>query len=407
MQQTATCSKRPLGIYLHIPFCIRKCLYCDFLSAPGDEQMKTEYVEALLHEIRAQAPLYDSHEVKTVFFGGGTPSLLSGEQIRRIMDCLHTVFSFSAEEGGAEITMEANPGTLTPEKLAAYRRAGINRLSIGLQSASDEELKALGRIHTWKDFLCSYELARKEGFANINIDLMSALPGQTPGGWMETLEKTVRLKPEHISAYSLIIEEGTPFYEMYGEAAAAPCGGKALPTEEEDRLMYGQTKAFLADAGYGRYEISNYSLPGFACRHNISYWERTDYAGFGLGAASLLENVRWSNTSDFRQYMEASGTSGLATPLKQAVQHLSRQEQMEEFMFLGLRMTEGVSSRRFYREFNISLEEVYREALRKLTSEGLLICGSGAAEDGDDSGYRLTDLGIDVSNYALSEFLFA
>ena len=395
MQQTARCSKRPLGIYLHIPFCIRKCLYCDFLSAPGDEQTKIEYVEALLHEIRAQAPLYDGHEVKTVFFGGGTPSLLSGEQIRRIMDCLHTVFSFSAEEGGAEVTMEANPGTLTPEKLADYRRAGINRLSIGLQSASDEELKALGRIHTWKDFLCSYELARKEGFANINIDLMSALPGQTPGGWMETLEKTVRLKPEHISAYSLIIEEGTPFYEMYGEAAA-PRGCKALPTEEEDRLMYGQTKVFLAEAGYGRYEISNYSLPGFACRHNISYWERTDYAGFGLGAASLLENVRWSNTPDLRQYMEASGTAGLVTPLKQAVQHLSRQEQMEEFMFLGLRMTEGVSSRRFY-----------REALRKLMSEGLLVCGSGAAADGEDSRYRLTEWGIDVSNYALSEFLFA
>ena len=223
---------------------------------------------------------------------------------------------------------------------------------------------------------------------------------------METLEKTVRLKPEHISAYSLIIEEGTPFYEMYGEAAA-PRGSKELPTEEEDRLMYGQTKAFLAEAGYGRYEISNYSLPGFACRHNISYWERTDYAGFGLGAASLLENVRWSNTPDRRQYMEASGTAGLVTPLKQAVQHLSRQEQMEEFMFLGLRMTEGVSSRRFYREFHIPLEEVYREALRKLMSEGLLVCGSGAAADGEDSRYRLTEWGIDVSNYALSEFLFA
>ena len=393
MQQTARCSKRPLGIYLHIPFCIRKCLYCDFLSAPGDEQTKIEYVEALLHEIRAQAPLYDGHEVKTVFFGGGTPSLLSGEQIRRIMDCLHTVFSFSAEEGGAEVTMEANPGTLTPEKLADYRRAGINRLSIGLQSASDEELKALGRIHTWKDFLCSYELARKEGFANINIDLMSALPGQTPGGWMETLEKTVRLKPEHISAYSLIIEEGTPFYEMYGEAAA-PRGCKALPTEEEDRLMYGQTKVFLAEAGYGRYEISNYSLPGFACRHNISYWERTDYAGFGLGAASLYGKERFANTADRKKYQENSTRPEL---IREKEPTLTTEDEMAEFMFLGLRMIRGIAKADFSDAFGCPIEEIYGNVLEKYEAMGLLREENGRI--------FLSREGIHVSNSVMSEFL--
>ena len=206
----------PLGIYLHIPFCVRKCLYCDFLSAPADEQTKTEYVEALLAEIRAQAPLYSDYVVKTVFFGGGTPSLLPGKELFRIMECLRQNFSFAPEEEAPEITMEANPGTLTADNLEWYRRAGINRLSIGLQSANDRELKALGRIHTWGEFLNSFKLAREAGFSNINVDLMSALPGQTPQAWMDTLKKTAALEPEHISAYSLIIEEGTPFYTFYG-----------------------------------------------------------------------------------------------------------------------------------------------------------------------------------------------
>lgn len=249
--------RAPLGIYIHIPFCIRKCLYCDFLSAPTDEQTITEYMEALLAEIRAQAPLYKEYEVKTVFFGGGTPSLLSGKALLRIMECLRSNFSFAAEEdGGMEITMEANPGTLTAENLALYREAGVNRLSMGLQSADNRELKALGRIHTWEDFLVSFSLARTAGFTNINVDLMSALPGQTLQAWMDTLKKTAALGPEHISAYSLIIEEGTPFYSYYGRENPA-AGHAPLPDEETDRLMYCRTKAFLGEAGYGRYEISN------------------------------------------------------------------------------------------------------------------------------------------------------
>ena len=395
----------PLGIYLHIPFCVRKCLYCDFLSAPADEQTKTEYVEALLAEIRAQAPLYSDYVVKTVFFGGGTPSLLPGKELFRIMECLRQNFSFAPEEEAPEITMEANPGTLTADNLEWYRRAGINRLSIGLQSANDRELKALGRIHTWEEFLNSFKLAREAGFSNINVDLMSALPGQTPQAWMDTLKKTAALEPEHISAYSLIIEEGTPFYTFYG--GEKPAGGHPpLPDEETDRLMYSQTKAYLAEAGYGRYEISNYARPGFSCRHNLSYWKRTDYAGFGLGAASLRQNVRWNNTSDMKEYLSGSAAEGFATPVKQAVQTLSAEEQMEEFMFLGLRITEGISLRRFREAFGRTVEEVYAGPVEKLTHEGLLERYSQEKNGVHEEFLKLTDYGIDVSNYALSEFLF-
>lgn len=407
MQRSGESGRRSLGIYLHVPFCVRKCLYCDFLSAPGDDEMKTEYVEALIREIRGQASLYGGHEVRTVFLGGGTPSLLSGEQIGVIMECLREEFSFGGDGDGVEVTMEVNPGTVTRESLSGYRLAGVNRLSMGLQSADDRELKALGRIHTWEDFLCSYEMARKEGFGNINVDLMSALPGQSPEGWAETLEKVIRLKPEHISAYSLIIEEGTPFFEYYGKSGdGAEAGRLPLPTEDEDRVMYGRTKEILGKAGYGRYEISNYALPGFACRHNVSYWERTDYAGFGVGAASLLGNVRWSNTADMGRYLEFSGERGMETRLKLSVQKLSVQEQMEEFMFLGLRMTDGVSARRFYEEFGENLENIYAAAIDKLVKEGLLVRVEKGADGREDTWFRLTDFGIDVSNYALSEFLF-
>lgn len=395
----------PLGIYLHIPFCVRKCLYCDFLSAPTDEQTKTEYVEALLAEIRAQAPLYSDYTVKTVFFGGGTPSLLPGKELFQIMECLRQNFSFAPEEEAPEITMEANPGTLTADNLEWYRRAGINRLSIGLQSANDRELKALGRIHTWGEFLNSFRLAREAGFSNINVDLMSALPGQTPQAWMDTLKKTAALEPEHISAYSLIIEEGTPFYTFYGGEKPA-AGHPPLPDEETDRLMYSQTKAYLAEAGYGRYEISNYARPGFSCRHNLSYWKRTDYAGFGLGAASLRQNVRWNNTSDMKEYLSGSAAEGFATPVKQAVQTLSAEEQMEEFMFLGLRITEGISLRRFREAFGRTVEEVYAGPVEKLTHEGLLERYSQEKYGVHEEFLKLTDYGIDVSNYALSEFLF-
>mgnify|MGYP005772102069 FL=1 len=399
--------KKPLGIYVHIPFCIQKCLYCDFLSAPSDETTRESYVNALLAEIDAQAPLYKSFQVHTVFFGGGTPSLLMPEQTAAILERLYQRFSFLPEKE-MEITLEANPGTLTEEKLRAWRKAGVNRLSIGLQSAHDEELKSLGRIHTWKEFLWGYEAARRAGFSNLNIDLMSALPGQSVDSWMDTLENVVELRPEHISAYSLIIEEGTPFYDWYGPQDAASEKRqmekrKPLPSEEEDRLMYERTGEYLAKRGYGRYEISNYALPGFTCRHNLAYWERTDYAGFGLGAASLRENVRWSNTAELAEYLAYAGQTGEETWIKKEMTRLSIQDQMEEFMFLGLRKTEGVSASTFERLYGKPLEAVYEEPVERLIREGLLL--RYRKEDGSVF-FRLSARGIDVSNYALAMFLF-
>ena len=399
--------KKTLGIYVHIPFCIQKCLYCDFLSAPSDDATRESYVNALLAEIDAQAPLYKGFQVHTVFFGGGTPSLLMPEQTAAILERLYQRFSFLPEKE-MEITLEANPGTLTEEKLRAWRKAGVNRLSIGLQSAHDEELKSLGRIHTWKEFLWGYEAARRAGFSNLNIDLMSALPGQSVESWMDTLESVVELKPEHISAYSLIIEEGTPFYDWYGPQDAASEKRqmekrKPLPSEEEDRLMYERTGEYLAKGGYGRYEISNYALPGFACRHNLAYWERTDYAGFGLGAASLRENVRWSNTAELAEYLAHAGQTGEETRIKKEMTRLSIQDQMEEFMFLGLRKMEGVNASAFERLYGKPLEAVYEEPVERLIREGLLL--RYQKEDGSVF-FRLSDKGIDVSNYALAMFLF-
>lgn len=374
-----------LSIYIHIPFCKQKCLYCDFLSAPAGEAEREEYVQALCEEIGAESEHYTEHRVTTVFLGGGTPSLLSGEQIGRIFSCLRECYNFSDD---AEITMEMNPGTVTEEKIRRYQEVGINRISLGLQSADNGELRTLGRIHTWETFLETYELCRKNGIENINVDLMSALPGQTFASYKRTLEKVAELEPEHISAYSLIIEEGTPFYDRYGETDGK---NSPLPDEDTERQMYAYTKTFLEKKGYRRYEISNYAKPGKECRHNCVYWKRGDYAGFGVGAASMVGNIRWSNVSDVRAYVSLR-----AEEKKVEQQRLSRFEQMEETMFLGLRMTEGVSAQAFAECFGRSLEEVYGEVINRHCRQGLLE---------NDRCLRLTDKGIDVSNYVLADFL--
>ena len=369
--------KERLGIYIHIPFCVRKCAYCDFLSAPASREIIDRYVDSLKQEIRSAEELADRYRVSTVFFGGGTPSLLEGEKLAEILEMLSQVMTVEAE---AEITVECNPGTLTENKLDAYRTAGVNRLSIGLQSADNRELRFLGRIHTFEEFLESYELARKKGFGNLNVDLMSALPGQTREGWLQTLEKTADLEPEHISAYSLMIEEGTPFYERYREDAP---GYRELPDEDTDRLMYEDTKRFLSGRGYERYEISNYARPGYACRHNLSYWERTDYKGFGIGAASLIRNIRYKKNTDLAAYLNGDLSY-------ESVSALSRKDVLEETMFLGLRKMEGVV-------LTEQMRKVYGELLNKLEQEGVL-CRK-------NNRIFLTDRGIDVSNYVLSEFL--
>lgn len=282
--------RRELELYIHIPFCAKKCAYCDFLSGPADEQTVADYVTALRKEIESYKESAKNYEVTTVFFGGGTPSLLSGEQMAELMNAIKDTFMLKEE---AEITMEANPGTVTESNLSAYKEAGINRISFGLQSVKDEELRMLGRIHTFEEFLESYDMARKAGFHNINVDLISAIPGQTLTSWEETLRTVIELQPEHISAYSLIVEEGTTFAKLYGEGCEKE---ELLPDEDEERRIYERTEEMLKEAGYHRYEISNYAKDGYECRHNLGYWERKEYLGLGLGASSLLNETRFHNT---------------------------------------------------------------------------------------------------------------
>lgn len=388
-------TKRPLSIYIHIPFCVRKCLYCDFLSAPASGETMEAYASCLCREIEAAGKLYPDHEVRTVFFGGGTPSILKKERICQIMEVLRRAFSLAED---AEITIEVNPGTVDADKLAAYYAAGINRLSIGVQSLQENELQALGRIHSTEDFFQTYSVAIKSGFNNINVDLMSAIPEQTLESCQDTLRQLLSLDrpPSHISAYSLIIEEGTPFYE----------NTPVLPDEEMDRLFYKITNDILKAAGYHRYEISNYAREGCECRHNRVYWERGEYLGFGIGAASLMQETRFSNIRDLQTYLkllsgeaaDGSSTGQLTEHLRQEVSHLTEREQMEEFMFLGLRLTEGVSKKRFFKTFGKKFTDVYPGISEKLIREGLLV------QEGDR--LKLTELGLDVSNRVMAEFLF-
>lgn len=406
--------KKELELYLHIPFCVRKCAYCDFLSFPAEKEIQKQYVNCLIEEIR-QFDLAEDYVVSTIFFGGGTPSVLEGSEIMRIMQAIRERFPDIRED--AEITIECNPGTLTEEKLQIYQKAGINRLSLGLQSADQEELKLLGRIHTYNQFKENFYLARRIGFANINVDLMSALPGQSEESWQETLRFVCDLEPEHISAYSLIVEEGTPLYEEYGEMcadlekygdyASMPKrlqtkyeGCKCLPDEETDRNMYHHTKTTLAKLGYERYEISNYARPGYACRHNIGYWTGVEYLGLGLGASSLVGGKRFQVTADLNRYLVFTKEELAARAQYEEIHELSRQERMEEFMFLGLRLTGGVRTAEFERRFGVAMEAVYGEVIERLLKEGLL-----EASVQTDSHIRLTEYGLDVSTYALAEFL--
>jgi len=384
-------NKKELELYIHIPFCVKKCAYCDFLSGPQDEETIEQYVVGLLDEIHAHGSKKDfvsSYEVTSIFLGGGTPSILNASQTQRIFETLKTKFKISQE---AEITIEANPGTVTREKLETYRACGINRISFGLQSANHEELKLLGRIHTYEEFLESFSLARECGFDNINVDLISAIPKQTLESWEDTLQSVIKLNPEHISAYSLIVEEGTPFAKVYGEGCP---GAKDLPSEEDERAIYYRTEELLKAAGYHRYEISNYAKEGKECRHNLGYWERKEYLGIGLGSASLIGNTRYSNTTDLIKYIKDAKQPDI---IQEEHQVLSPQEQMEEVMFLGLRKMEGVSEREFVKCFGVSIDEVYGEQLKKLIREELL--------ERKDGWIRLTERGIDVGNYVFSEFI--
>lgn len=370
----------PLELYVHIPFCVKKCDYCDFLSGPGDGARQDAYMRALFNEVKSLPPVSE-YEVVSLFLGGGTPSLVDAGLIAELLSSIKTKFLFSPD---AEISLEANPGTLTKEKAETYRKAGINRLSLGLQSADNEELKALGRIHTFETFLESYSLAREAGFSNVNVDLMFAIPGQSYESWIHSLRTAAELNPEHISAYSLIIEEGTPFAEKKLN----------LPDEDTEYRMYEDTAKVLQEYGYHQYEISNYAKSGLECLHNLGYWKRTEYLGLGLGAASLFTGTRFSNTRDMEEYLAFSGKPD---QIRKEVQHLTRQEEMEEFMFLGLRMTAGVREEDFAACFGISLRERYGTVLEKYRKTGFLEYANGY--------WRFTRKGIHVSNVILADFL--
>ena len=403
--------KKPLELYLHIPFCVKKCDYCDFLSGPFGAENRKAYTEALLREIQALPDDLD-REIVSVFTGGGTPSLLDAPDMERIMTALRDKFEFSEN---AEITIEANPGTLSSDKLEIYRASGINRLSLGLQSTDNRELQILGRIHTYEEFLESYELARTAGFDNINIDLMSAIPEQTCEKWIHNLRTAAELKPEHISAYSLIVEEGTPFAQRELK----------LPDEEQEYQMYEDTADILKSYGFEQYEISNYAKNGYECRHNLGYWKRTEYLGLGLGAASLTGEDLWKhlcgerssgnsereyineeyrsseqveyrfcNTRNMQEYLENSRNPRM---LRRDIAVLSEKEQQEEFMFLGLRMTKGISVQEFRERFGKEIDEIYGKVLRKYEAMGFMEKSSGF--------WRFTRKGIHVSNHILSDFL--
>ena len=349
------------------------------------------------------------YEVSTIFIGGGTPSCLDERKISQIMDALHRSFCIRPN---AEVTIECNPGTLTEEKLQHYHKAGINRLSIGLQSADNEELQTLGRIHTYEQFLHTFAMAREAGFENINVDLISGIPHQTTEKFLNTLEKVVKLQPEHISAYSLIVEEGTPFFERYeGDRQRQEAGldTEVLPTEEETYTILKATQEYLKEAGYEQYEISNFARKGYECQHNIGYWTRVYYLGMGLGASSMMENVRFSNETDLHKYVESTKNIQnkdfpqegqrpvIATTMQKEAKRILKQAQMEEFMFLGLRMNKGISKQTFEKTFGVSVESVYQDVLNELQEKELLVI----LEDS----IALTDRGMDVANYVMSQFL--
>ena len=376
---------------MHIPFCVRKCDYCDFYSLASGEDEKKSYIEALKREIKEVSKnVSANYQVYTIYFGGGTPSIIKADYIKEILDVIKSHFKLYKDDFYPEITIECNPKTVDIEKLAIYKEAEINRISLGLQSTDNNELKLLGRIHTYEDFLESYEIVRKSGFKNVNIDLMSAIPNQKIKTYEKSLNEIIKLNPEHISSYSLIIEEGTPFFKKYAENAPL---FEDLPSEDEDRKMYALTSEKLAKAGYDRYEISNYAKPGFCSRHNTSYWDRVPYLGFGVGASSFFENERYTNIINLKDYIKKAGIEDI----REEITKLTLNDAMSEFMFLGLRKTAGVSKSEFIDNFTFNVENIFGEIIEKHIKNKLLI--------DNERFLRLSERGLDISNYVISDFL--
>ncbi len=386
-----------MELYIHIPFCIKKCNYCDFLSFPCESSRAgfTDYIEALCKELDFYKEIFAVKGLSTVFIGGGTPSVVDVENMELLLKKIDDIIP--CKEKLDEYTIECNPGTLTKEKLELYKGHGINRLSIGLQSTIDSDLKILGRIHTFEAFKENYFLAREMGFNNINIDLISSIPGQHSAQWESVLRTAAELNPEHISAYSLIIEDGTPFAKMNFDN---------LPDEDEERLIYHETKRILKEYGLERYEISNYSRAGYESRHNMGYWTGEEYIGAGLGASSYYtdndgEVHRSKNETDFSKYIEifsAENTGDdILINLRAEDEVVGEDDLISEYAFLHLRLTDGICKLDFKERFGKDFDDVFKEVIDKYVRLKMLF----------DSGERiyLTEAGFDVSNVVMADFL--
>ena len=389
-----------IGLYIHIPFCKKKCEYCDFKSYAGQEALIDEYIKWLNYEIELvgksnQADYENGLDklavVNTIYIGGGTPSFIEEKHIKEILDAIkkNYVFPINLEEK-VEVTIEVNPGTVNEEKLKTYKASGINRLSIGLQETHNEILKNIGRIHTYQDFLETYQTARKVGFDNINVDLMLALPGQSIEDLSESVDRIIKLNPEHISVYSLIIEEGTPFYKKYMNNELK------LPEDEIERKMYWLVKKRLEEAGYKHYEISNFAKPGYESKHNLACWNQEEYIGLGVSAHSYTNNLRYSNIDNIPNYIQnlKSGKDYLNLVVHEKQ---SKESKMKEFIMLGLRKIDGVYIQNFKEKFGEHPIYLYRKEFEKLVQEELLEI------DGDV--IRLTNKGLDLANLVWEEFV--
>lgn len=373
------------SIYVHIPFCKSRCYYCDFTSFANCDYRIKDYIKCLKKEILLYKDKLSEYTIKTIFIGGGTPSYIDA---RYIVDVMDTIYSCCSVDYSAEITIEANPGTLDVEKLKAYRDANINRLSMGVQSTNDYVLRGLGRIHTYQDFVDNFNLARRVGFSNISVDVMFGVPRQSFSVWKDTLEDIVKLSPEHVSAYSLSIEEGTKFGDMYKE------GKISYVDDEEDRRMYHYAIDFLYKHGYCQYEISNFARSGYFSRHNQVYWRNESYVGVGLGAHSYFGGVRYNNVYDMSKYISLIGNNVSAS---ENIEVISSKRDISDYMILGLRLTKGVNIMEFRKRYNQDVMLLFGDRIRKLCKEGLVVC--------EDDTIMLTNKGKDLANRVFVEFV--
>ncbi|WP_303005355.1 radical SAM family heme chaperone HemW [Romboutsia ilealis] len=375
-----------LGLYIHVPFCAQKCNYCDFNSYKIEEKnQKTDYLISIRKEMELYKEEFKNKEFTSVFLGGGTPSILTPEELTTLMENIYSNFNIGKD---AEITMECNPGTLDKAKLKAIKSLGINRLSMGLQVTQDHHLKYIGRIHTYEQFEKNYKDAIEVGINNINVDLMYSLPNQSFDEWKETLNKIINLNPSHISAYSLILEEGTKFYDMYLNKEFE------LNDEEVDINIYNYTIDTLYKNGYHQYEISNYAKEGYECKHNIVYWKCDNYLGLGPGASGYINNYRYSNICDIKGYNKCLEYDKRPIEEKNI---LSKKDEMEEFIFMGLRMNKGINLDEFYKRFNIGFKHRYNDILDKLKNLNLII--------EQNNNIILTQRGREISNTVFVEFI--